>query len=79
MVRDELHKINPSFMVYGEGWNMPSFVPDYKRASQNNQDKMERIGHFSDRFREVFKGSNGELDSKGFVGGRTDLIQTAKQ
>ena len=73
------HSLKPDFMIYGEGWNMPSFVPDYKRASQNNQDKMERIGHFSDRFREVFKGSNGELDSKGFVGGRTDLIQTAKQ
>ncbi|MGM9947976.1 type I pullulanase [Floccifex sp.] len=72
------HSMKPDFMVYGEGWNMPSFVPEYLRASQNNQDKMDRIAHFSDRFREVFKGSNGELDKRGIIEGRLDEFNNAR-
>lgn len=69
----------PDFMVYGEGWNMPSFMPDEKRASQNNQHKMPEVGHFSDRFREVVRGSNNELSEKGYSNGDTSKIYDAQQ
>ncbi len=72
-------EMKPGFMVYGEGWNMPSYVPDYLRASQLNQDKMDLVAHFSDRFRDVIRGSNGELIRKGYIGGRFDDIYAAKQ
>ncbi len=72
-------KMKPGFMIYGEGWNMPSYVPEYLRASQLNQDKMDNVAHFSDRFREVIRGSNGELIRKGYIGGRLDDIYSAKQ
>lgn len=69
--------IKPDFMVYGEGWNMPSYVPEDLRASQNNQHKMPNVAHFSDRFREVVRGSNGELTSPGFALGNTGEISAA--
>ena len=49
--------INPDFMIYGEGWNMPSYLEEEKRASLYNNEKMPKVAHFSDRFREVTKGS----------------------
>ncbi|MCF0260088.1 MAG: type I pullulanase [Erysipelotrichaceae bacterium] len=69
----------PDFMIYGEGWNMPSFMPEELRASQNNQYKMPQVGHFSDRFREVIRGSNGELERKGYSSGDTGKLEDAKQ
>ncbi|MDQ9745176.1 hypothetical protein RFY98_01175, partial [Acinetobacter baumannii] len=62
--------IKPDFMIYGEGWNMPSFVNEQLRASQFNQHKMKDVGHFSDRFREAIRGSNGELQRKGYASGK---------
>lgn len=68
-IRTMAQEIKPDFMIYGEGWNMPSFVPEHLRASQNNQEKMDRVGHFSDSFREVVRGNNGDLANKGYAAG----------
>lgn len=70
----ECRKIKPDFMIYGEGWNMPSFVPEELRASQNNQAKMPHVGHFSDGFRNTVRGSNASLDQKGYASGDFSLI-----
>lgn len=67
-------KIKPDFMIYGEGWNMPSFVSEDLRATQKNQHKMPYIGHFSDSFRNVVRGSDGQLTQKGFSSGDTSMI-----
>lgn len=67
-------KIKPDFMIYGEGWNMPSFVSEDFRATQKNQHKMPHIGHFSDGFRNVVRGSDGQLTQKGFSSGDTSMI-----
>ena len=69
----------PDFMIYGEGWDMPSFVPPELRASQNNQAKMPNVGQFSDRFREVIRGSNDQLDQPGYSNGNLSKIHDAKQ
>lgn len=71
--------IKPDFMIYGEGWDMGSFLPSELRASQNNQDKMPLVGQFSDRFREVIRGSNNDLDRPGFSSGNLGAIQDAAQ
>lgn len=76
---DQARQSKPDFMVYGEGWNMPSFMPEELRASQNNQQKMPHVGQFSDRFREVIRGSNNELERKGFSNGNTGEIGNAAQ
>lgn len=68
----------PDFMIYGEGWDMPSFVPPEIRASQNNQAKMPQVGHFSDRFREVIRGNSGDLSQPGYPAGNLALLDQAK-
>lgn len=70
-------KLNPDFMVYGEGWNMPSFLDMDDRASMINQYKMPFIAHFSDRFRDVVKGrtSSSEVGIKGYCTGDTYLLE----
>ena len=45
-----------SFMVYGEGWNMPTNLPDEQKAMQDNHAKMPKISFFNDEYREVIKG-----------------------
>ena len=77
-ISEECKKLKPDFMIYGEGWNMPSFVAEEIRASQLNQAKMPHVGHFSDRFREVVRGSNDELSRKGFASGQADLFYQVK-
>lgn len=78
MLANECIELKPGFMLYGEGWNMASFVPEDLRASQNNQAKMDKVGHFSDRFREVIKGSTGLLDQKGYISGNFHEIETVR-
>lgn len=50
--------INPSFIIYGEGWNMPSMLEEYKRASLNNANQMPSIGFFNDYFRDITSGKS---------------------
>ena len=72
--------INPDFMVYGEGWDMPSFLPQNCRASIQNTGKMPFVAHFSDRFRDVIKGSTSayEISNKGFCTGAEYLLDVVK-
>ena len=53
----ETTAIKPDFMIYGEGWNMPTMLPDNLKTTQFNNSKTPNIGYFSDRFRDVIKGS----------------------
>ena len=68
--------LKPGFLIYGEGWNMPSFLPEEIRASQQNQSRMPYVGHFSDRFREVIRGSNSELQMRGYSNGNFSCIDS---
>ncbi len=53
-VRQETTKIDPSFIIYGEGWNM--YVPkDVIGANLNNSFKLPKIGFFNDYYRENVK------------------------
>ena len=73
-------EINPDFMIYGEGWDMPSYLEYQKRATINNNWKMNNIAHFSDRFRDVAKGktSQNEVNMKGYCTGAIYLIDIMK-
>lgn len=79
-IEQECRKINPYFMVYGEGWDMPSFLDFKERASIGNNMKMPYIGHFSDRFRDVVKGrtATNEVNVKGYCTGALYLINIMK-
>ena len=68
-------KVNPSFIAYGEGWNMPSFLPEYKRASLNNANQIPSIAFFNDYFRDIVSGKtfNNFSSAKGYINGNANL------
>ena len=72
--------INPSLMIVGEGWDMPSYLAPELRASLRNCQAMPNIAHFSDRFRDVVKGRTNvsEVDIKGYCSGDFNLIDIMK-
>ncbi len=53
-------QLKPDFMMYGEGWDMPSFLDQDQRATIRNQAHMPNVAHFSDRFRDILKGGTME-------------------
>lgn len=67
-------------LVYGEGWNMPTNLPDDMKASKNNQAKMPGIGHFNDYFRDIVKGKTAheEVNIKGYCTGDTAYLEAMK-
>lgn len=46
----------PSIMLYGEGWDLPTFLSDDKKCSIKNASKTPRIGYFNDYYRDNVKG-----------------------
>lgn len=79
-IRQRCFALHPDFMVYGEGWDMPSFLDQRERASIGNHAKMPYVAHFSDRFRDVVKGrtNTNEVNVKGYCTGAVYLIDIMK-
>lgn len=79
-IQNVCSSINEDFMIYGEGWDMPSFLPSNHRASMYNTWQMPNVGHFSDRFRDVVKGKTSPYDVsvKGYCSGAVYLIDIMK-
>ena len=68
------------FIIYGEGWNMPTLLPDNLKTCQFNNSKTPNIGYFSDRFRDIIKGStnSNEMANKGYCTGSNDYLTLVK-
>ncbi|MEF9968099.1 MAG: type I pullulanase, partial [Longicatena sp.] len=68
-------KIKSNAMIYGEGWNLPTYLSDENKACISNNAKMPEVGHFNDYFRDSIKGKSSEGDSflKGYCTGDGDL------
>lgn len=63
-VADLVEDLDPSAMVYGEGWNMPTQLAEDKKATMMNQDQMPKISHFNDFFRDTIKGGSMEDEAR---------------
>jgi pullulanase len=72
-VRKVLNKYDRRIMVYGEGWNLNTFLPQEERANMNNAYKLPHIGHFSDTIRDTLRGSVFSSGDRGFVSGKQGL------
>lgn len=73
-ISKQLHQINPSIFIYGEGWTAgDSPLPIEKRALKNNAKKLDQIAVFSDDIRDGVKGHWANVTEKGFVSGNPDL------
>lgn len=70
-IRASLDEIDPSIIMYGEGWDMATDVtkPDVKLATQENAPEMEGMALFSDNIRDGIKGSVFEAEEPGYVNG----------
>jgi len=67
--------IKSNFMLYGEGWLMPSILPMEKRATYLNALSLPDYGHFNDIYRDILKGKSWSerggylLDSASYLEG----------
>lgn len=62
--------LDPSFVVYGEGWNMPTALDEETRTTIQNNLKTPYIGFFNDFFRDTLRGTN-QMETKGYFSGDT--------
>ncbi len=78
-VAASLHAIDPSIIVYGEGWTAgDSPLPEQFRALKKNAKQMNGIAVFSDDIRDAVKGSVFEDKSTGFASGSPEMAEAVK-
>lgn len=78
-VAEELHKINPSIFVYGEGWSAgDSPLAPGRRALKENVSLMRGIAVFSDDIRDAVKGHYSNAAGRGFATGAPGNEETVK-
>lgn len=78
-IRSALDKIDPSIMVYGEGWTGGDCaISSSQQALKANIAKMDRVGAFSDDIRDGIKGSVFDAQDKGFVSGKDGMEESIK-
>lgn len=69
-IRVEVDKINPSILLYGEGWAADwSPMPEEKRAVKRNIKHLPGIAAFNDDMRDAIKGNHAQKTTRGFVSG----------
>lgn len=75
----ELHAIDPTIFIYGEGWTAGSSpLPDAQRALKANTWKLDKIAAFGDDFRDALKGSVFDHHDKGFISGKPGMEESVK-
>ncbi|MCF8366739.1 MAG: type I pullulanase [Bacteroidales bacterium] len=79
MLSEEMHKIDPTIFIYGEGWTAGgSPLPLEQQALKRFTYKLDSVAAFSDDIRDGIKGSWSDHESKGFVSGAPDLEESIK-
>ncbi|MCL1821228.1 MAG: type I pullulanase [Prolixibacteraceae bacterium] len=69
IIRDEIDKIKPGILLYGEGWAADrSPLGEEYRAVKQNISKMQGIAAFSDDMRDALRGNNNRR-TRGFISG----------
>lgn len=77
-VREMLDAIDPSILVFGEGWDLPTPLPPERKATMQNAEKLPRIAYFNDYFRDSVKGSTFQPLDRGFALGDSDNREKVK-
>ena len=79
LISDELHKIRPDIILYGEGWTAgESPLPDSLRALKKNAYKLHNIAVFSDDIRDGIKGTVFDIKDRGFATGKPGMEESVK-
>ena len=61
-IERSVKSIKPDFMFYGEGWNMPTHLPQELKGITEHSHLLPNFAFFNDTFRNTIKGGNGEHD-----------------
>ncbi|MDY0277574.1 MAG: alpha-amylase family glycosyl hydrolase [Acholeplasma sp.] len=77
-IEKELKVINPSILLYGEGWNMDNALKSSERSNINNNILFPYYGHFNDYYRNIMKG-NLHTDELGYAFGNSDHLSDVKR
>ena len=77
-VRSDMTKIDPNFVVLGEGWVMGNSLDDKLKANQMNAPLMPSIAHFNDYIRDGVKGSVWNDGDRGWVNGNLSAADKVK-
>jgi pullulanase len=73
-ISQELHKVKPDILLYGEGWTAGDCpLPENRRSLKKYAAKLDKIGVFSDDMRDGLKGSVFERLQQGFVSGKAGM------
>lgn len=79
LIADELKEVNPSALIYGEGWTAGATpLPEEKQALKRHAQFMRNVSVFNDDLRDGIKGSVFEDTSRGFVTGAGGLEESIK-
>ncbi|MDE5052351.1 type I pullulanase [Niallia taxi] len=66
-VREICDNTDKDILLFGEGWDLQTPIPDEEKAIISNQEKLPRIGQFNDQSRDQIKGSTFDLENSGFA------------
>ncbi len=78
-VRAALNEVDPSILIYGEGWTGgTSTLPESNQSLKKNISFIDGVAAFSDDLRDGIKGSVFEAMETGFVSGSTGLEESIK-
>jgi pullulanase len=79
LIANELRKIKPNVLLYGEGWTAgDSPLPEARRSIKKNAMKLNDIAVFSDDIRDGLKGGWADKNEKGFVSGKPNMEESIK-
>ena len=78
-IYEELSKINPNIILYGEGWaGGPCGLSEKKRALKVNTPYLRHVGVFNDDLRDGVRGDVFVNEGKGFISGAADMEESVK-
>lgn len=80
LIREELDKIDPDILMYGEGWSGGQCAyPFEKLAYKHNAKQFPRVGLFNDNIRDAIKGGTFNVYERGFVSANDGCIGAVKR
>jgi len=58
IIETTLRPLKKDIMLYGEGWNMPTFLPNNEKTTIENAKSVPAYAFFNDFFRDTLRGNN---------------------
>jgi pullulanase len=78
-IHERLLKLDRNIMLYGEGWDLNTFLDRNLKAAEYNTSKLPNLGFFNERIRDCIKGNVFSLYDKGFATGKPFLEEELKK